>query len=109
MEKSSGTVQALGMVWYRESDYEELLTLFTDAEKLPRSFLQWQDMAEQGRKRYVRQGVFVVKAYIDPRTFPAWCEANGCGLDANGRMKFGNAEAYRVAMEAQRGGTTGTA
>lgn len=95
-------VQAIGMVWYREADYERLMSLFTDSHKLHRTFLQWQDGAEQGRKRYVRQGYIVVKAYIDPDTFPAWCTAHGCGLDAQGRMDFANAEAYRVVMESQR-------
>ena len=90
------------MAWYREADYEKLRAMFIDGHVLPRTFLQWQDQAEQLRKRYVRQGMVVVKAYIDPDAFPAWCAANGCNVDANGRMKFGSAEAYRVLMEGQR-------
>lgn len=99
MEKLPVGVQATSMVWYRESDYDALLKIFVDAGKLPRSFLQWQDAAEQGRKRQLREGKVVVKAYIDPNTFPAWCAANGCNVDADGRTKFANAEAYRIVME----------
>jgi len=102
LANSSMKVQAIGMAWYREADYDKLRTLFVDGDRLPRTFLQWQDQAEQGRKRYVRQGTVVVKAYIDPDTFPAWCAANGCSGDAGGRMKFASAEAYRVLMEEQR-------
>lgn len=102
MEKSPIGVAAIGMAWYREADFEALMQLFVDSSKLHRSFLQWQDAAEQGRKRYVREGKIVVKAYIDPKTFPAWCEANGCKLDADGRMKFASAEAHRVLMEADK-------
>jgi hypothetical protein len=87
------------MVWYMEADYDRLLTIFTDAHLLPRTFLQWQDKAEQGRKRYLREGKIVIKAHIDPDTFPAWCLANGAELNASGRMKFANAEAYRVVTE----------
>ena len=95
-------VQAIGMVWYKESDYDRLKAMFIDGQVLPRSFLQWQDLAEQGRKRLVRQGHIVVKAYIDPDTFPDWCIQQGHKLDASGRNAFGNAEAYRIVMESQR-------
>lgn len=95
-------VQAIGIPWYLESDYETLLALFTDGHKLPRSFLQWQDKAEQLRKRCVREGKIVVKAYIDPATFPAWCAARGCNVDAGSRMDFANTEAVRVLREADQ-------
>lgn len=102
MEKLPADVAAIGMVWYREADYDALLKLFIDPSNFYRSFLQWQDAAEQGRKRYIREGKIVVKAYIDPKTFAAWCDANGCKLDANGRTQFANQEAYRVVMEADK-------
>lgn len=97
-------VQAFGMAWYLESDYEALRAMFIDGHKLPATFLQWQDQAEQARKRYLRQGHIVVKAHIDPATFPAWCAANGCDVDATGRIKFANAEAHRVLVEANKNG-----
>ena len=99
MENSK--VQVLAMVWYREADFDQLMAMFIDRAKLHRTFLQWQDSAEQGRKRLLRQGHVVVKAHIDPGTFPAWCAAHGHQLDANGRNAFANAEAYRVATEMQ--------
>ncbi|WP_132258406.1 hypothetical protein [Paucimonas lemoignei] len=97
-------LQAIGIAWYRESDYDALRAMFTDGHKLPSTFLQWQDQAEQARKRYVRQGHIVIKAHIDPVTFPAWCDANGCTVDAQGRMRFASAEAHRIAMEANKNG-----
>jgi len=100
----NGQVQAIGIPWYLESDYDALKTLFTDGHKLPGTFLQWQDKAEQLRKRYIREGRLVVKAHIDPASFPGWCVAHGCDVDADGRMTFANAEAYRVLMEADKHG-----
>lgn len=92
-------IQAIGVAWYKESDYDRCKALFTDGHKLPLSFLQWKDQAEQIRKRCIREGKVVVQAYIDPDTFPAWCAANGHDIDARGRMAFANAEAYRIVME----------
>ena len=94
-------IQAVAMVWYHEADYDRLMALFVDGAKLHRTFLQWQDQAEQGRKRLLRQGKVVVKAHIDPATFPEWCRANGHKLDASGRMAFANLEAVRVVRQMQ--------
>lgn len=102
MIKLPTQVQVVAMVWYHESDYDRLKAMFIDSHVLPRTFLQWQDLAEQGRKRLLRQGHMVVKAYIDPNTFPDWCIKNGHKLDASGRNAFGNTEASRVYMESQK-------
>lgn len=102
MMKLPTQVQVVGMVWYNEADYDRLKAMFIDGNVLPRTFLQWQDLAEQGRKRLVRQGHMVVKAHIDPNTFPDWCVKHGHKLDSNGRNAFGNAEAARIFLESQR-------
>jgi hypothetical protein len=93
------SVQAVGIAWYQEADYDRCKALFADGPNFPLSFLQWQDQAEQIRKRCVRNGQIVVKTYIDPDTFPAWCAANGKNVDASGRTAFASAEAYRVTKE----------
>lgn len=94
-------VQVIGFAWYKEADYQRLKAMFIDGNKLPATFLQWQDQAEQVFKRYFRQGKVCIKAYIDPDTFPAWCAARGLNIDAKARMEFANTEAYRIAMESQ--------
>ncbi|VVE07073.1 hypothetical protein [Pandoraea sputorum] len=98
----TSAVQAIGIAWYKEADYQRLKLMFADGHKLPLSFLQWQDQAEQLRKRYVRQGYVVVKAHIDPEQFPAWCTARSLNIDANARMEFANAEARRIVVESQK-------
>jgi hypothetical protein len=92
-------IAVLAMVWYREEDYDRLKAMFEDGDKLPGTFLRWQDMAEQGRKKLTREGKTVIKTYINPDTFPEWCAANGQRIDAHGRNAFANAEAYRIHMK----------
>lgn len=99
MAGNSNQVMAVGMAWYREADYARLKAMFVDGDKLPGTFLRWQDQAEQGRKKLLREGKTVVKAYIDPNTFPEWCAANGHRVDAKGRMAFASADAYRILMQ----------
>ncbi|OWW18425.1 hypothetical protein [Noviherbaspirillum denitrificans] len=98
---STPHVQAIGIPWYRSEDYSRLRALFTDGDRLPATFRQWESRAEEVRKRYASKGHTVIKAYIDPQTFPAWCAANGCTLDVDGRTKFANVEAYRALMESK--------
>ncbi len=99
MNKVVNQVQGIGMVWYREEDYDQLKAMFEDGHKLPGTFLRWQDQAEQGRKKFTREGKVVVKTYIDPKTFPEWCSVNGHRIDAAGRNEFACRDAYRILME----------
>lgn len=102
MKNLSSTVQAIGIAWYREADYERLRSIFIDSHALPDTFEKWQQKAEQIRKTQIQQGRIVIQAYIDPDTFPAWCAARGHKVDASGRMAFANAEAYRIVTEKNR-------
>jgi hypothetical protein len=77
-----------GMVWYRAEDYDAILGIMADGHKLPRTFVEWRMKAEAGEKQRRRLGETVVRAYIDPETFPDWCRARGLNIDAQARMQF---------------------
>lgn len=83
-------VQIVGLSWYRAEHFERLVTLFEDGQKLPSTYAKWLAAAEQLEKKLMGDGFMVVRAYIDPEEFPRWCAANGCKLDAKGRMAFAN-------------------
>jgi hypothetical protein len=34
------------------------------------------------------EGFLLVKAYIDPDTFPEWCRSHGMEMDAKARVNF---------------------
>ena len=97
--KSTQTIQAIGIPWYREADYQQLRALFADGHLLPATFENWQQKAEHLRKSQIQQGRIVVQAQIDPGTFPAWCAARGHNVDASGRVAFANTEAARIARQ----------
>ena len=62
------------MVWYREEQYAQLLTLFADADLLPSVYQDWLTRAEEKRAEVEAAGDQVIKVFIDPETFPRWCE-----------------------------------
>lgn len=80
------TIQA--MVWYREEHWETLKTLFTDADRLPATYNDWLQRAEQMKNQVQAAGDIVIKVFIDPVTFPAWCEKKGIPMDAEARSQL---------------------
>jgi hypothetical protein len=81
-------VTAIGMVWYRLEDYDAIRRIMADREKLPDTFSEWRMKAETGEKTLRRAGHIVVRAFIDPETFPDWCRARGLDIDTQARNRF---------------------
>ncbi len=73
------------MVWYKQEDWDTLLTIFSDAHLLPKTYEEWLTKAEEMEKKIESQGDKVVKVYIDPATFPDWCKKNNRKTDAEAR------------------------
>ncbi len=88
MEKSIPFI--IGMDWYYREDYDAILRIMTDSHKLPGSFDVWLAEAEQGEQKFKRDGYTVVRAHIDPETFPDWCQSRGLDIDSQARMDFAN-------------------
>ena len=80
------TIQA--MVWYREEHWETLKTLFTDADRLPKTYSDWLQRAEQMKNQVQAAGDIVIKVFIDPETFPVWCKKKGLSMDAEARSQL---------------------
>ncbi len=76
------------MVWYKEEDWDTLMTLFSDRHLLPRSFGDWLVRAEEMLKKVEGSGDVVMKVFIDPETFPAWCKEKGREMDSNARAEL---------------------
>ena len=73
------------MVWYKEEDWDTLMTLFTDREMLPKSYADWLKRAEAMKKEIQDQGDVVIKVFIDPQTFPEWCARKGVPMNSEAR------------------------
>lgn len=106
MEKKAekkGQVQApmiQAMVWYKEEHYERLLSLFDDKHLLPLTFGDWLVRAEDKKSEVEALGNQVIKVFIDPETFPEWCQNKKLPMDANSRsqlaIEVAKAQSFRV-------------
>lgn len=85
---------AVGIAWFTRETYDDCMSLFEDSDQLPDTYDDWLIRAKQAEEQVARQGMKIVRAIIDPKTFPAWCAANGfANIDKQARMAFGNAKA----------------
>ncbi len=76
------------MVWYKEEDWNTLMELFSDSHLLPKSYADWLQRAEEMAKQVEGSGDLVMKVFIDPETFPAWCKEKGKDMDSNARAEL---------------------
>jgi hypothetical protein len=86
----SQPAEIIAMTWYRREDWERLLTVFADADRLPASYEQWLARAEAKCLEYESDGAAVEKVIIDPETFPVWCRKRELKADAEARARFAN-------------------
>ena len=94
---SAGTmkISIMGIPWYAEHDYPSIRDIMTDSNLLPATYNQWKQKAERLESETKAKGVIVVRAAVDPKTFPAWCAIRGLNVDAKARMTFANEQAYK--------------
>jgi len=95
-------IQIIGMVWYDSIDsYNACLRIMSDSHKLHANYHLWRMQAETGEKRLRRAGKTVVRAVIDPKTFPDWCRDRGLDIDADARNQFASFVAHQIATGGQ--------
>ena len=62
--------------------------LFKDGHKLPLTYEDWEQQVYEIIDQAKIQEIVVIKAYIDPKTFPNWCRARDLNIDAKARERF---------------------
>ncbi len=77
------TLQAV--VWYKKEDWDTLMELFPDRHLLPPTYEDWLTRAEEMVKKVEGSGDVVMKVFIDPETFPAWCTEQGREMNSEAR------------------------
>ena len=88
----------VGLPWCREEDYDSFLAIFKDPNDLPKSWDNFVARMEKAERSYQDSGQLVRRIYINPRTFPIWCERNGHRVNPDTCYKF----AAEIAVKEQR-------
>lgn len=90
-------IGAAGMVWYKREDYPLILEIMDDNESLATTYDDFITGAEKVFNQLTAQGMRMIRAEIDPRTFPEWCSTHGFKkLNSEARSAFANRFAYET-------------
>jgi hypothetical protein len=76
--------------WYVRGEYPALLKLFSDPDKLPATYDAWLERAELTEKQLQKAGLGVVRVWIRPAPFAAWCKGRNVSPDQAARLTFVN-------------------
>lgn len=89
-------VGAVGMSWFSEADYAATLAIMDDRHVFPATYAEWLPKAEKRERELMSDGHKVIRAVIDPKTFPDWCQSRGIDkIDARARTAWGAEYAAR--------------
>ena len=88
MTKSRDYSKAIGIVWLRQEDFEAARAIFEDADKMPKTWAEWEEIATRAERQYQAEGRIPERIYLDPGTFPDWCAREGVGVNSMARMRF---------------------
>lgn len=76
------------MVWYRREEWDRLMEIFTDRDRLPPNYDDWLDRAEKALEQVKADGDMAVTVIIDTEKFPLWCEKRKLPPDAESRSRY---------------------
>jgi len=80
--------RAIGVPWVRKEDWAAFVAIMKDGDDSPISWEVFNQRSEDFERQRTAEGHTVVRAYIDPETFPRWCAEHGHQVDSKGRAAF---------------------
>jgi hypothetical protein len=78
----------IGLGWYRREDWNRLLEMFPDRDKLHDTYDEWLADVRRGEKLVKREGNIVKRIIVDPAALAAWCAIQGLEPVAAARAEY---------------------
>jgi hypothetical protein len=90
----AATTPATALPWYARGDYAALVELFSDPDLLPATYDEWLKRAERTESQLQKAGFGVVRIWIRPTAFAAWCKERNVSPNQAARLTFVNCAAH---------------
>jgi hypothetical protein len=88
----------VGIAWYRREDFARLRAMYVDADEVPETYEAWLDKAMKFMGQMTLEGFYMVKVYLDPEAFAAWCESHGLEMDGKARAEYARDRLSRMPL-----------
>ena len=85
--------------WYARADYPVLLRLLSDPDMLPATYDAWLKRAERTESQMQKAGLSVVRVWIRPIAFAAWCKERNVSPNQAARLTFVNWAAHEAGSQ----------
>jgi hypothetical protein len=79
---------AVGVAWYEPDQWQQLLAVSVDRDKLEETYDQWVQDAERVIKELRRQGLHVVKVKVKIDELVAWCQSQKISVNGEARSQY---------------------
>ena len=99
MNESKPPAALLGMVWYREDDFEQIKAMMADGATAFTDYSDWLQAARRSEHHQLRAGHRLVRATIRPKEFASWCESRSLPLDGDSRKAYAHWYAQQSGVE----------
>ncbi|HEY7119072.1 MAG TPA: hypothetical protein VH475_20950 [Tepidisphaeraceae bacterium] len=83
------------MAWFRPEDWNRLLEISVDRDRLERSHAEWVRSANRVMRRLERQGLRPRRVIVDLDELIAWCGQRGLPIDGGARADFASEKLAR--------------
>ncbi|ACN13843.1 hypothetical protein HRM2_07290 [Desulforapulum autotrophicum HRM2] len=77
-----------GLAWYRKSQWDKLLEVSEDSDKLEETFEEWLQGAEEFVKNFDTPGVVIKKIDIDVKELIIWCASKNISVNSASRSLY---------------------
>ena len=78
----------VGVAWYEPDQWQQLLAVSVDGDKLEETYDEWVQDAERVIKELRRQGFHVVKVRVKIDELVAWCRKKKIPVNGEARSQF---------------------
>lgn len=78
----------LGLGWYKENQWDLLLSTAVDKDDLEPTYAEWLDGAIKGIEKLSKSGIQCVQIPVDVAEMIAWCKERGYPFDGSSRAVY---------------------
>ena len=87
-QSSSQSPTPVGVAWYQPDQWQKLLAISVDKEKLEETYEEWMQEAERVIKELRRQGLHIVKVEVNIEELVAWCQKKKIPVNGEARSMY---------------------
>ncbi|GAB4346346.1 MAG: hypothetical protein Kow0089_23700 [Desulfobulbaceae bacterium] len=92
-------IPVLAVAWYKPEQWERLLEISEDRDKLEESYEEWLEHAEKMRKQIIDQGYLPKKFLVDTEELLQWCRERDLPVNGESRSHYA---AWLLRMEDEK-------